>query len=41
MGDVGVGGLVLGDGYGIHPDTPVENMNALVYAAEEFAEQNQ
>jgi len=36
-----VGGLVLGDGYGIHPDTPVENMNALVYAAEEFAEQNQ
>jgi len=36
-----VGGLVLGDGYNICPDTPVENMNALVHAAEEFAEQSQ
>ena len=36
-----VGGLVLSDGYNICPDTPVENMNALVHAAEEFAEQSQ
>jgi len=36
-----VGGLVLGEGYTVHPETTVENMNALVHAAEEFAEQRQ
>jgi len=35
------GGLVLGSSYTIHPDTPVENMNALVRAAEEFTKQSQ
>jgi len=37
----GVGGLVLGDGYGIFAETPVENMNALVHAAQGFAEASQ
>ena len=36
-----VGGLVLSDGYGILSETPVENMNALVHAAEEFAQRSQ
>jgi hypothetical protein len=36
-----LGGLVLGSGGPVLPDTPVENMNALVYASDEFAEQNQ
>jgi hypothetical protein len=36
---VDVGGLVLGTGCEILPDTPVENMNALVRATEEFAEE--
>jgi len=35
---VEVGGLVLSNGYDIHPDTPVENLNALVFATKEFAE---
>ncbi|MEA3346164.1 MAG: uroporphyrinogen decarboxylase family protein [Chloroflexota bacterium] len=35
-----VGGLVLSDGCEVLPDTPVENVNALVHASEEFAEQN-
>jgi uroporphyrinogen-III decarboxylase len=36
-----VGGLVLSNGDEIHPNTPVENLNALVIAAEEFAERYQ
>jgi hypothetical protein len=36
-----VGGLVLSSGGPVLPDTPEENMNALVYASDEFAEQNQ
>jgi hypothetical protein len=36
-----VGGLVLSDGYNVCPHTPVGNLNALVRAAEEFAEESQ
>jgi hypothetical protein len=38
---VEVGGLVLSSGGSVLFDTPVENLNALVYASDEFAEQNQ
>ena len=36
-----VGGLVLSNGGDLLPDTPLENMNTLIYASDEFAEQNQ